>query len=107
MLAVVSMSGEAPKKKVTLGPGLFDPEIQTTPDSNFGTSDAKKPATRQVLVGRSQIEALFDAADSDSDGKINLEEVEQLVVSLGNNPSPVAMIRIFRQLNSEGNGLVR
>jgi hypothetical protein len=96
---------EGKKKRATLGPGLFAPDLQETPDSAFEAARAlKKP---DLLVGTTQVASLFDSTDSDKDGKINFEGMEELVSGLGHEMSKSDLTSAFRSLDSAGVGFVR
>lgn len=96
---------EGKKKRTILGPGLFAPDLQETPDSAFEmAATAKKP---DVLVGSPKVSSMFDSIDSDNDGKINFEGMQDLVSSLGHEMSKSSLTSAFRSLNSAGVGFVR
>ena len=97
------MADDAPTKpkRIVLGPGLFSPDIQVGPEK------AKAEKAPEILVARPQVEALFKSLDSDSDGKLNKEELFDLVLGLGNQCVNTAAAA-FTKLNSGSKtGLIR
>ena len=99
---------EGKKKRATLGPGLFAPDLQETPDSAFEAAKSAKALKKpDVLVGSFQVASLFDSTDSDKDGKINFEGMEELVAGLGHEMSKSDLTSAFRSLDSAGVGFVR
>jgi len=84
---------------VVLGPGLFDPNIQVGPQD-----DEEEP--EEILLASSQIKKLFNICDSNSDGKIDRDELMMLAQQLGHVWTIEQAVQVVWEIDTDGNGLM-
>ena len=96
---------EAPKKgstrgkSVVLGPGLFDPNIQVGPQDD-------EEDREEILLASSQFKKLFNNADTNTDGKIDRDELITLAQQLGHVWTVEQAVQVVWAVDTDNNGLM-